>query len=294
MTVEELLEHYTTGERCFSGISLKKAGFRKPINWTDIDFAGAELNRTVLRHSYLTRANFEEASLINCDWASNELIESCFRRAILRDGRFGGCTLVGADFTKAKLRDVDFTRAVLIEANFLGAEVNASVFDREGIVFCNTVMPDGTVRNDPKVMATEEFLNRYEAGERNFNDIILHRADLRGAKLEKISMGGAFLMNANLCSTVFNVANLESVNFSGSDCQGATLGGILDGASFVNVDLRNADLSGSSMVGTQFINADLTRTDWSDRYDLETFLWNTTVPSGKLIPDRLILPQPAL
>ncbi|MEH2330829.1 hypothetical protein [Nostoc sp.] len=68
---------------------------------------------------------------------------------------------------------VDLSRANLTDANLLGA--NWSSIIREGTLFCNTTMPDGSIYSDPsRVIKVEELLQRYANGERKFYDVVIY------------------------------------------------------------------------------------------------------------------------
>ena len=80
------------------------------------------------------------------DFTGARLAGADLHRAPLRGTRFEGADLTGAD-----LRETDLTGAIFRRANL--ADVNlSSAFgfdpDQEGVVYRNTVMPDGSVRGD--------------------------------------------------------------------------------------------------------------------------------------------------
>lgn len=122
-------------------------------------------------------------------------------------------------------------------------------------------------------VTVEEFLRRYAAGERNFQQIILEYAELSGAELQNISLIGAKfryvnlsgikLRSCNLIGSEFCYCNLRNANIESCffecawflDCD---LGGIntricdLTCTRFMRVNLRDAKLSGSGEEPCEF------------------------------------------
>ncbi|MEH2380364.1 MAG: pentapeptide repeat-containing protein [Nostoc sp.] len=114
-------------------------------------------------------------------------------------------------------------------------------------------------------VTVEEFLRRYAAGERDFQQILLEYADLSGVELQGINLDGAQFCYVNLSSIKLWYCNLKAqfiyCNFRDAliencdlestrffDCD---LGGIntricdLTCTRFIRVNLRDAKLSGS-------------------------------------------------
>lgn len=129
-----------------------------------------------------------------------------------------------------------------------------------------------TSKQQPKraisVTDAGELINRYAAGERNFQG-----ADLRGIKLS-----GANLKNANLIGT-----NLNNIIISNSQ---------LDGIKLVIADLSNADLSNSSLrnanlMGATLRNANLSDADLSFANLSDADLRNANLVGAKLLGANL-------
>ncbi len=81
--------------------------------------------------------------------------------ANLRGADFTGAKLHGVEFTAADLRDAilreaDLSSTYLYQADLRGADLTRAKFlhadmeetKLEGAIFCDTLMPDGTIRND--------------------------------------------------------------------------------------------------------------------------------------------------
>jgi len=101
-------------------------------------------------------------------------------------------------------------------------------------------------------MNRDELLNRYKAGERDFHEANLRRADLSEATLHEANLGGADLYRATL---------------HGADLHGATLHGAdLSWADLREADLRRADLAGAYLRWADLREANLRCADlrWAD------------------------------
>lgn len=62
------------------------------------------------------------------------------------DTYFGGANLTDVDFRNVKLRKKTyFTGADLTRTNFFGVNLDNAVF--RNAYFCETIMPDGSIRN---------------------------------------------------------------------------------------------------------------------------------------------------
>jgi hypothetical protein len=92
-------------------------------------------------------------------------------------------------------------------------------------------------------MTTQELIEQYNKGTRDFSGANLSDADLRSANLRY-----ADLRNANLRSADLRYANLSGANLSGADLSDANLAGAdLSDANLAGADLRNADLSDANL-----------------------------------------------
>jgi len=113
----------------------------------------------------------------------------------------------------------------------------------------------------------QEFIARYQAGERDFCGENLERSDLHGAdlnsvnlcgaNLSKADLRGADLRGADLIGAVLHRADLCGANLSKADLRGADL----YVASLRGADLRGADLRGANMPWASLHEADLRGAD---------------------------------
>jgi hypothetical protein len=112
-------------------------------------------------------------------------------------------------------------------------------------------------------MNATELLERYEKGERNFEDANLRRADLWCADLEGADLEGADLEGADLRCADLRRANLRRADLCCADLRRADLwcadleGADLEGAYLEGADLRCADLEGADLEGADLEGADL-------------------------------------
>ncbi|ACK64636.1 pentapeptide repeat protein [Rippkaea orientalis PCC 8801] len=93
---------------------------------------------------------------------------------------------------------------------------------------------------------------RYQAGERNFQDIQLRRLDLRGINLS----------NANLRGADLSYSNLRDVNFSGADLRDA----YLNEADLTGANLQGANLQNASLIKSYLIKANFQRANLQESY----------------------------
>lgn len=112
---------------------------------------------------------------------------------------------------------------------------------------------DSTEDGQGTAINAEEFLRRYEAGERDFTGINLAGANLCGLSLTDINLSKANLTKANLTK-----ANLSNTNLSGAKLSEANLlEAILISANFTGADLRSAELSAARLDGAKLVGTNL-------------------------------------
>ncbi|MGB3513972.1 MAG: pentapeptide repeat-containing protein [Microcoleaceae cyanobacterium] len=91
------------------------------------------------------------------------------------------------------------------------------------------------------IVSAEEFLRRYNEGERDFTGINLSGVDLSGK---------SFAADLNLSNANFNGANLSGTSFNSVD---------LTGAKFRDVNLRESNLNSAKLSEARFINTNLNK-----------------------------------
>jgi uncharacterized protein YjbI with pentapeptide repeats len=101
------------------------------------DLSGANLSGLSLHGSSLVGANLSGANLSNAE----------FDMSVLSNANLSGADLTNAYFTLSTVSGANLEGAILTNVNLRHAEGAASV-NLEGAQFCNTTLPDGSIRND--------------------------------------------------------------------------------------------------------------------------------------------------
>jgi 2-iminobutanoate/2-iminopropanoate deaminase len=105
-------------------------------------------------------------------------------------------------------------------------------------------------------MDAEELLERYAAGNRNFNSVNLRGVNLKGANLSRIDLTEADLTGADLNDSNLSKARLQSTKLNRASLMGANLSqATLYNANFSNANLDNANFSGAVLNGVNFRKA---------------------------------------
>jgi uncharacterized protein YjbI with pentapeptide repeats len=143
-------------------------------------------------------------------------------------------------------------------------------------------------------MQIQEFLQRYQQGERNFAHIDLSGTNLSGVNLREIDLTGANLTGANLSWSFFNNATLIGACLRRADLHNAILTGAnlsqsnLSGANLAKADLRLACLQSCDLNWVALPEADLGGADLqgvkSDQINLE----RAKLDGAKLIAAELM------
>lgn len=122
-----------------------------------------------------------------------------------------------------------------------------------------------------KRMGVEELLKRYSAGQRDFSNIDLTKANLRAAQLPGVNFRGGKLTKAILCEANLTKANLSGCDLSDADLRGAIL---------VKVNLNRANLSRALLFKANFSGAKLFGANLE-----QTELWEAFLLSGSQLPN---------
>ena len=192
-----------------------------------------------------------------------------------------GADLAGADLTGADLRDT-----VLIDTNLTNANLT-HIQTTKRTIFHQVTMPSGRIQSDlNRTLSAEELLGRYDEGDRNFQDKILHRVDLSSADLRDIDLSRSRLSHVN-----FSCACLENVGLGFaifSDFRNARFSQPEDwlGVCFFYCDLREANLSGVDMSNSLFIGSNFlgAKDCLSGGIQGDLFFYETTWTDGEFIP----------
>lgn len=177
ITATELLEHYAAGERAFRNIQEISFGLHSACDiLSGVNLSGIDLSGTVLEERSLETTNFTKAILRKTNFFESGLDDAIFREADLTKASLFFADLDGADLSYAKLIEANLGGASMIGANLTGADLtradlagtyldkanltDANLFEAligdaeagfaylETAIFCNTTMPDGSIRTD--------------------------------------------------------------------------------------------------------------------------------------------------
>lgn len=160
ITVEELLQRYAAGERNFPFIQIndRKGIFDgsdlKGINLIGSSLTGATWFDTNLSGACLLAADLAGVGMNGVNLSDADLTGACLWGTNFTDANLSRCILEGANLRRAILWNANLLHAsldtaILADADFTGAKYFAINDDMTGILFWNTIMPDGTVVKGP-------------------------------------------------------------------------------------------------------------------------------------------------
>lgn len=120
---------------------------------------------------------------------------------------------------------------------------------------------DSGLKNLEPAISAEEFLQRYQEGERDFTGINLAGVNLSGKTLDSnVSLSQANLRNSNLAN-----AKLTGVNLIGANLQGANLNSTnLQSADLIEANLSGANLTKVILYSARLIQANLSHANLSE------------------------------
>jgi uncharacterized protein YjbI with pentapeptide repeats len=149
---EELLRRYAAGERNLGGVFAKSGSFwegEPPTNikLRGIILSGADLSNVRLEGANLKSSTFRGTGLDEASLRGANLENTDLSGASLCKTKFGGANLSGAIFRGAFIEETEFSNADLSYADLKGA-VGIEISYLDGATFCETIMPDGSIRND--------------------------------------------------------------------------------------------------------------------------------------------------
>ncbi|MBE8990878.1 pentapeptide repeat-containing protein [Nostoc sp. LEGE 12450] len=133
-------------------------------------------------------------------------------------------------------------------------------------------------------VTVEEFLRRYAAGERDFQQILLEYADLSGVELKGISLDGAQFSYVNLSSIKLWDCNLKAqfiyCNFRDALIENCNF----DWAWFYDCDLRGSNIRLCDVTSTHFIRVNLQGATRSNSGKDPCEYWDVVREDGVFVP----------
>jgi uncharacterized protein YjbI with pentapeptide repeats len=157
MDVEELYRRYAAGERDFPGVDLSHANLNvangadirnlppRENELSGINLSGANLTRANLTCVNLSVANLSSANLEFATLVCTILTGANLRKAILDYAELT-CDLIDVDLREASIFCTRLIGTNLTRANLMGAKFQVMT-EEDGIIFCETIMPDGTINS---------------------------------------------------------------------------------------------------------------------------------------------------
>ncbi|MCL1472768.1 pentapeptide repeat-containing protein [Argonema antarcticum] len=151
MDAEELLRRYATGERDFTGVKLP--GVRSiDKNLRGAIFREADLSNACLDWTNLSYADLSYANLKGARLGEAALQGANLEYADLSNAVFGQTSFSDANLSHANLRYAILTEASFFDGNLSYADLSGasgfSINRCQGATFCETIMPDGSIRTD--------------------------------------------------------------------------------------------------------------------------------------------------
>lgn len=187
-------------------------------------------------------------SLARRDFTSVDLTGVNLRGADLRGAYLEGARLADADLSGADLRDAVFVRADLTDARLVGAELAGANLGDANLV--RTDLSGGvdlTGVSFGKARCEETRFRGARLARNEFLDAVFVRCDWREVTASELQLFGTAERPLDLSGSSFDGCRLDRVNF---------LHVRLDGASFVNADVRGCVLAAVSAEGVDFSGAD--------------------------------------
>lgn len=125
----------------------------KPIDMSEMDFSGINLEGAVFDNADLTSSSFADSNLVDVKFLGCDMTSVDFNRANLAECAFNESVLNGTDFSYAKVdycnfTDADLAGAIMLEADFTNSDfsasenLNASRFDDTTIWPDNEYLPE--------------------------------------------------------------------------------------------------------------------------------------------------------
>ena len=124
-----------------------------PIDLSEMDFSGANIEGAVFDNIDLTSSSFADSHLVDVKFLGCDLTSVDFNRANLAECSFSESILNGTDFSYAKVdycnfADADLAGAIMLDADFTNSDfstcenLNASRFDDSTIWPDNEYLPE--------------------------------------------------------------------------------------------------------------------------------------------------------
>jgi uncharacterized protein YjbI with pentapeptide repeats len=156
-TAEDIIRQYKRGYREYKGIIIEPGENLTNVRLSRADFQGATLVNCNFEGSILQHSNLSAANLRGSNFRRANMAKADLRGADCRGASLRAVDLSNADLRWANLEGVDLTGAIISGANFDGANLkNANLKNTnpgrwwwkanlQEAKLDNTILPDGTV-----------------------------------------------------------------------------------------------------------------------------------------------------
>jgi len=283
-------------------------------NLTDANLTGTGLDEnTIVTDNQLTTAEFDYNIPYDNDISPSDIVlDADLTNANLRDADLTDANLRDADLTNANLWDVDLTNANLQDANLTDAELlDADLTDAllMGADLTNAELLDADLTNANLQDANLTDAYLYDA---DLTDALLVGADLTDAELLYADLSGTNLDGTDLSGATLRYAGFDTINMIDTpsellptstlfgsvpslidaevdwrdtpveECFRIPVPGYGNPASFVEAELRRADLEGAKLNYADLTEAALTAADCENVQFNEANLQRATLENADL------------
>lgn len=225
----EHLEIVKRGKEAVNAYYETEIGKQNPLDLSDVDFSGKNIEGIDFRRAKLDRVNFTNATFTQCK------IDNC----ILHDNfRQNFPNFAGALFTKCHFININFFSEAFEKATF-----STSKFEGGSFHGCNYSAKDFSSCEFIGVQFHNcTFIDTF------FDSMKLKHTSFNTCNLEKAHLKTGGLNNIQFSACGFTKSNLSNIDFSGV---------ILTGSNFTDSNLKGVNFSNANLQHSIFDNSDL-------------------------------------
>ena len=270
---------------------------RNPTDYTNSNFASANLTNASFIDATLSGANFTNANLNYVSFVDALLDDADFTNSIITNTNMGKVVVRG--FTKEQLystasyKNRDLTGIILAnnnlkDWNFSGQNLSGTRFnlaDLTGVDFTNSIITSAYIGysdnfTKEQLYSTASYKNKDLTGVQ-FDDLKMNGWNFAGQNLTNVSFSGTSLSNADFTDSIITGASLyfatdrgfkkeqfySTLSYKNKDLTGVDLG---------DNDLAGWDLSGQNLTNVSFYASDLTDTNLTDSIITGASFWRAS------------------
>ena len=270
---------------------------RNPTDYTNSNFASANLTNASFIDATLSGANFTNANLNYVSFVDALLDDADFTNSIITNTNMGKVVVRG--FTKEQLystasyKNRDLTGIILAnnnlkDWNFSGQNLTNAYFhlaDLMGVDFTNSIITGAYIGHSDnftkeQLYSTASYKNKDLTGVQ-FDDLKMNGWNFAGQNLTNASFSGTSLSNADFTDSIITGASLyfatdrgfkkeqfySTLSYKNKDLTGVDLG---------DNDLAGWDFSGQNLTNVSFYASDLTDTNLTDSIITGASFWRAS------------------